>query len=254
MDRAPRDRLRLVSDSTPTGTATAVADAPPSHDVPGPGPTPDQAERASTPETGRRSPITVAKGWLRAALPFVRPVWNAIRDFWLVGVVVVLGLAAVAAAIWLLVKVITALSAALTAAGNGVGHLLDWITDGPISRSISDPVTAYLTAHSQGLPATGHQLWLAWLVVAAVLYLCALLASPYARAGWAAVGVLTVLAAYTGAPTGAGPGAATATAMVWLLLSAPAYARTPRISEPNHGRKPRDTDSSATPTVAPEED
>jgi hypothetical protein len=157
-----------------------------------------------------------------------------IRDNWPLGVAALLALAVTGGLLWLLWIVIagllSGLGAAATAAGDAAPALGSWITDGPITRSISDPVRAYLDAHTTGLPAGGRDAWIAWLVAAGVLYAAAVTGSTYARIGWAAIGALTATTAYLGAPTGTGPAAAGLTAAVWLTLSLPAYATTRRIS------------------------
>ncbi|WP_433732554.1 hypothetical protein ACQP2Y_46720 (plasmid) [Actinoplanes sp. CA-051413] len=152
-----------------------------------------------------------------------------IRDNWLFGA---FGLAAVSVLgllLWLIWVILTAIVAAigsgLGAAGSGLAGLGAWITGGPVTTSISDPVRAYLDAHTTGLPATGRDLWIVWIVAVGVLYAGALAGSTYARIGWAAIGALSAAAAYFGAATGSGPAAAGLTVTVWLLLSLLAYAR-----------------------------
>jgi hypothetical protein len=146
-----------------------------------------------------------------------------VRDNWPLGAAALAALAVIGAllwAIWVIVaKLIHAVDAGVDAAGA-------WITGGPITHSISDPMRAYLEGHTAGLPATGRDLWITWLVALGVLYLGALAGSTYARIGWAAIGALTAAAVYTGAPAGAGPAAAGLTVAVWLTLSLPAYAAT----------------------------
>ncbi|MFI7074902.1 hypothetical protein [Micromonospora sediminicola] len=157
-----------------------------------------------------------------------------VRDNWPLGVAALLALAVTGGLLWLLWIVIAGLLAGLGAAATAVGDagpaLGDWITDGPITRSISDPVRAYLDAHTTGLPAGGRDAWIAWLVAVCALYAAAVTGSTYGRIGWAAIGALTGTAAYLGAPTGAGPAAAGLTAVVWLTLSLLAYTATRRVS------------------------
>jgi hypothetical protein len=157
-----------------------------------------------------------------------------LRDNWPLGVAALIALAVVGGLLWLLwvviAGVLSALGAAATAVGDAAPALGSWITDGPITGSISNPVRAYLDSHTAGLPATGRDLWITWLVAAGVLYLGALFGSTYARIGWVAIGALTAAAVYLGAPAGTGPAAAGLTAAVWLALSLPAYAATSRVS------------------------
>jgi hypothetical protein len=173
-------------------------------------------------------------GWRRWIAAFARTVTVAVdrglawlRENWplLAAAAVVVAAAALVAGVlrlaWLL---LTAIGDALGAASDGLTSAGRWLGDGPITRTIADPVRAWLDGHSAGLPATGGQLALLWAVVAAVLYLQALLGSRYARIGWAVVGAATTAAAYTGSHPAGAAGAAGVTAAVWLLLSLPAYA------------------------------
>ncbi|MEU6077585.1 hypothetical protein [Micromonospora sp. NPDC047074] len=153
---------------------------------------------------------------------------RAVREWWPIVVAALIALTVAGGLLWLLWVVIagmlTALGGIVTATGEAVPTLGSWITDGPITGSISDPVRAYLDAHTIGLPATGRDAWIAWLVAVCVLYTAALFGSTYGRIGWAAIGALTGVAVYVGAPAGTGPAAAGLTAVVWLTLSLLAYA------------------------------
>lgn len=157
-----------------------------------------------------------------------------IRDNWLVGVFLTIALTATVGVFWLawtiVSGIISMLGSGIGAAGDGMTRLADWLTSGPITHAISDPVRAFLDSHSAGLPATGRDLWIVWLVTAGVLYAAGLAGSTYARYGWAIIGALTGAAAYAGAAAGSGPAAAGVTAAVWLLLSLPVYARAKRYS------------------------
>lgn len=157
-----------------------------------------------------------------------------LRDNWLLGVLALAALAVLGVLLWGIRVIVAALvdgvSTVLDAAGEATRGIGSWITDGPITHSISTPMRAYLDSHSAGLPATGRDLWITWLVVAGVLYAGALIGSTYARLGWAAIGALTAAGVYAGAPAGTGPAAAGLTAAVWLTLSLPAYAGLSRIS------------------------
>ncbi|MEV0216496.1 hypothetical protein [Micromonospora sp. NPDC050695] len=144
-----------------------------------------------------------------------------IRDNWPLGAVALAALALLSVLLWAIWVIVPKLIGGIDAGLDATGA---WIAGGPITHSISDPMRAYLDTHTAGLPATGRDLWITWLVALGVLYLGALTGSTYARIGWAAIGALTAAAVYTGAPAGAGPAAAGLTAAVWLTLSLPAYA------------------------------
>jgi hypothetical protein len=166
--------------------------------------------------------------WRRAAAALtgtVDRVLPFVRENWLFGAFLLGAVATLGTLLWLIWAILSAIGSGLAAAGTGLGRLGRWIGDGPVTASISDPVRAYLDAHSAGLPATGRDLWLVWLVAVGVLYLGALAGSTYARIGWATIGVLTATAGYFGAAAGSGPAAAGLTVTVWLLLSLLAYAR-----------------------------
>ncbi|WP_027661727.1 hypothetical protein, partial [Salinispora mooreana] len=156
------------------------------------------------------------------------PAILAIRENWQLAVIVPFALAATGALIWLLWLLLTGLITALGAAGSAIGDTAPavgaWITDGPITRSISEPMRAWLDTNTAGLPATGRDAWITWLVAICVLYAAAVAGSSYARIGWAVIGALTAAAVHAGAPEGTGLAAAGLTVAVWLLLSLLAYA------------------------------
>jgi hypothetical protein len=175
--------------------------------------------------------------WRRAAAAIANGTDRTLRFLREDGLLVVIALvvlAVVAATLWLawviLTGIISALGAGAGAAGDGLTRLAGWLAHGPITHAINDPVRGFLDAHTAGLPASGHDLWITWLATAGVLYLMGLAGSRYARIGWAVIGALTGAAAYFGAATGTGPAAAGLTAAVWLLLSLPVYARAKRAS------------------------
>jgi hypothetical protein len=186
---------------------------------------------ADRPDTAGLAP------WRRAAAAITTGADRTLRFLREDGLLIVIALAVlavVAGALWLvwviLTGIISALGAGAGAAGDGLTRLGGWLAHGPITHAINDPVRGFLDAHTTGLPATGHDLWVTWLVTAGVLYLLGLAGSRYARIGWAAIGALTAAAAYFGAAAGTGPAAAGLTAAVWLLLSLPVYARAKRAS------------------------
>ncbi|MEU0082029.1 hypothetical protein ABZY58_29365 [Micromonospora tulbaghiae] len=150
-----------------------------------------------------------------------------LRDNWLLGVLALTALAMLGVVLWGIWVLVTTLIAGLD---TGLDLTGAWVTGGPITHSISDPVRVYLDGHTVGLPATGRDLWITWLVALGVLYLGALFGSTYARIGWAAIGALSAAAVYLGAPAGTGPAAAGLTVAVWLTLSLPAYAGLSRLS------------------------
>ena len=138
-------------------------------------------------------------------------------------------LGAAAALGWLLYATVTGLAAmAVTGVHAGADasrHLLDWLTHGPITGTIIGPVRAYLDTHASGLPATGHQLWITWLALTAILLLTAALGSTGARLGWTLLGALTTAMVYAGTPSHGQALAAGLTAGLWALLSIPAFRR-----------------------------
>ncbi|MFF0182564.1 hypothetical protein ACFYPF_26095 [Micromonospora sp. NPDC005223] len=150
-----------------------------------------------------------------------------LRDNWLLGALALAALAVLGVVLWGIWALVTTLIDGLDAGLDAAGA---WIIGGPITHSISDPVRAYLDGHTAGLPATGRDLWITWLIALSALYLGALLGSTYARIGWAAIGALSTAAVYLGAPAGTGPAAAGLTIAVWLTLSLPAYAGLSRLS------------------------
>jgi hypothetical protein len=146
-----------------------------------------------------------------------------------IGAVAAVMLALAAGIIWLLVTLVTGLAGLLAdgshSAADAGGDLLGWLTDGPITTTVTNPVRAYLDTHAGGLPATAGQLWTAWLVLAGMLLLIAATGSTGARIGWTVIGALTAGMAYAGT-TGHGQAlAAGVTAAVWAVLSIPAFAR-----------------------------
>ncbi|MBM0235104.1 hypothetical protein JNW91_26860 [Micromonospora sp. STR1_7] len=143
-------------------------------------------DHITTSEAGEGRRWSLATWWRDTATVFV-------HDNWLLGVLALAALALLIVLLWavwvIVTKLVDVADAGLDAAGA-------WITDGPITHSISDPMRAYLDTHTVGLPATARDLWIMWLVAAGALYLGALFGSTYARIGWAAIGALTGVAVY----------------------------------------------------------
>lgn len=142
---------------------------------------------------------------------------------WYVYPLLALAVVAAASLLWLAV---TAVIHVVGAVGDASTDLNAWLTGGPITRTITGPVHAYLDTHAAGLPATAGQLWTAWLLVTGGLFVGAVLGGRGARIGWAVLGALSVAMVHAGTT---GPGrhlAAGVTATVWAVLSIAALRRT----------------------------
>ncbi len=152
-----------------------------------------------------------------------------IQDHWLFGLFVLTALLLVGGMLWtawmIVGWLVTSLVSTASAAGDGLAGAGRWLADGPITHTVVDSLRAWLDTNTAGLPATGGQLAVLWAVVAAVVYLQALLGSLAARIGWGLVGAATTTVVYAGAHPAGAAGAAATAAAVWLLLSVPAYAR-----------------------------
>ncbi len=144
------------------------------------------------------------------------------RQNWPIGVAALGVIALSALALWTLGAFLTAMIAAATSGGRHTGL---WLHHSALTRTITDPLRAWVDTHTAGSPATSTDLALAWLVVAAVLYLAALTGSTYARVAWALTGAAITTAAYAGAAHTGALVAAGTTAGAWLLLSLPIYRR-----------------------------
>ncbi|GIE87900.1 hypothetical protein [Actinoplanes regularis] len=106
------------------------------------------------------------------------------------------------------------------------------LVDGALTRTITDPVHTYLTQHAASLPATGQQIWTAWLVTTGILFALAAVGSRGARIGWTLTGALTTAMAYAGTDPAGRPIAAGLTAIAWALLSVIAFNRFTGTSRP----------------------
>jgi len=135
-----------------------------------------------------------------------------------------------AAALWwivtTLVGVLTAIGSAIagtgrTAAHTGAHHVAAW----SLTRTITDPVHAYLTTHATGLPLPAHLAWWTWLATTGGLFVAATLGSRGARIGWTLTGALTVAMVYTATPHPGHTVAAGLTVTAWSLLSIAALNR-----------------------------
>ena len=94
-----------------------------------------------------------------------------------------------------------------------------------MTRTITDPVHTYLTAHATGLPVTAHTLWITWLVATIGLLALATAGSRGARYGWCLHGATTTAMVYTATPTDARALAAGLTITLWALLAVAAFNR-----------------------------
>ncbi|GAA2709099.1 hypothetical protein ACFY2R_18160 [Micromonospora olivasterospora] len=165
------------------------------------------------------------------------PAWVTRADTWVVaGVLTVLAILA-GGALWLLWKLITGVIAMLDAGGEIAGDAgraaAGWLATGPITRTITTPVHAYLDSHAAGLPATAEQLRWGWLLTGAVLLTAASLGARGARIGWCLHGASTAAMVWAASPPDNRELAVAVTAAVWSLLAVPAFART-RAAAPRH--------------------
>ncbi|MGI5507466.1 hypothetical protein [Lentzea sp. CA-135723] len=110
-----------------------------------------------------------------------------------------------------------------TAQQSDVARLVQRILDSQMARLVHEPITAYLTEHSLGLPLAPHGLALVWAIACAVLLVFAWAGSHGARIGWVLVGAASAAMAYDGAQTVHAPLAAGVTALVWIAGSVPAF-------------------------------
>ncbi|MFE2070661.1 helix-turn-helix domain-containing protein [Streptomyces sp. NPDC059467] len=92
-----------------------------------------------------------------------------------------------------------------------------------VAATIDDPVHAYLTAHSAGLPLPVTTLHLLWIASGATLLAMAFLFGGFgARTTWILWGAATVLMVWSGTPGAARQVAAGLTVITWGLASIPA--------------------------------
>lgn len=116
--------------------------------------------------------------------------------------------------------------AALEVLANTVSHTArtwhtprGWHWDGVIA-TIDDPVHAYLTAHSAGLPLPVTALHLLWVASGAVLLLMSFLFGGFgARTTWVVWGAISVAMVWSGTPGAARQVAAGLAAIAWGLAS-----------------------------------
>ncbi|MFI6134018.1 hypothetical protein [Micromonospora sp. NPDC051141] len=157
------------------------------------------------------------------------PAWVTRADTWVVAGVLTVLSALAGGALWLLWKLITGLIAVLDAGGEIAGDAgraaAGWLATGPITRTITTPVHAYIDTHAAGLPATAEQLRWGWLLTGVVLLVAASVGARGARIGWCLHGVSTAAMAWAASPPDNRELAVAVTAAVWSLLAVPAFAR-----------------------------
>lgn len=176
--------------------------------------------------------------WRRAATALatscrrMREAWRDARQTgdipeWLDPAGLLVGLVGIGVALGLIILVVNLISAALTWVGDQITWSWDWFTTWPITAVVLDPVRAWITAHSTGLPkeVTADLLGLLWLGGLAVLFTLATLKSFGARIGWTLAGAATIWMAWDGSPATSRAVAAGLTGLAWALLSVLALHR-----------------------------
>lgn len=144
------------------------------------------------------------------------------RANWPLAVAALIATAVTVLSMWFAGAFVTGLFAAVHTGGRHAGT---WLAGDHVIRTATGAITAWLSTHAGGLPATSTELGSAWLGIAGVLYVFAISGSTFARIAWAAAGAATVAAAYLGADLAGAAAAAVTAAAVWLLLSLPVYRR-----------------------------
>jgi hypothetical protein len=136
----------------------------------------------------------------------------------------------VAAAWWIvttIVGVVAAVAVAIAGTGRDAAHRgADHVAAWTLTRTITDPVHAYLTTHTTGLPIPAHLAWWTWVATTIGLFIAATLGFRGARIGWTLTGALTTTMVYTATTPAAGrPLAAGLTITAWSVLSIAALNR-----------------------------
>ncbi|MGW7440344.1 hypothetical protein [Streptomyces sp. NPDC054849] len=99
-------------------------------------------------------------------------------------------------------------------------HHQDWSWFTQWTATVADPVHAYLTAHTAGLPLTASSAFLIWLGVGAVsLGLAWFTGAVGARLTWIAHGVCSVLMVWDASPAASRPVAAALAILAWTIGS-----------------------------------
>ncbi|MFI9080954.1 hypothetical protein ACIGW8_31550 [Streptomyces sioyaensis] len=99
-------------------------------------------------------------------------------------------------------------------------HRQDWSWFTQWTATIADPVRAYLTAHTAGLPLTASSAFVIWQGVgAASLVLAWFTGAVGARLTWTAHGVCTVFMVWDASPAASRPVAAALAVLAWTVGS-----------------------------------
>jgi hypothetical protein len=138
-------------------------------------------------------------------------------------------LAVVAGVVWMVYEFLAWLFGLLGVGADKAVNVGGWLLHGPVTSTVAEPVSRFL----HGAPA-GEQLWRTWLVALLVLFIAAVRGSRGGRIGWVVLGVATAYMAWRGG----GEGAAITTALLWALLSVPAFAGASRDAGVNRPAAP----------------
>jgi MFS family permease len=137
------------------------------------------------------------------------------------------------------------LSAAGWVLASGLPSGLSWVAAQPVTHLVTDPITAWFSAHAAGLPVSALMLGLLAAAGAALLYLAALFGSTTGRVGLTLAGAAATWIVWTATPVAAHrPVAAGLTVLACLVLALPAFTvrrRSPAVLVCHH------TDSSPQP-------
>lgn len=162
------------------------------------------------------SPVPARPRWLRGFSPAEAVVA-------LVAFTVLLAVAVGAG--WLVYTLAVGVVGLLEFLGGLLGQVGGWVLHGPITRTITDPVSGFFDGQGDVTPATPRQLWTTWLGAGGVLWAVAVTGGRGARIGWAVFGLVTAVFVYAGARSGGMVLDEGVTALAWAVLSIPAYRR-----------------------------
>ncbi|MFJ3630354.1 hypothetical protein ACIPQ3_30120 [Streptomyces albidoflavus] len=119
----------------------------------------------------------------------------------------------------------------------------DWSWFTQWTATVTDPVHAYLSAHTAGLPLTASSAFVIWLGVgAASLVLAWLTGAVGARLTWIAHGVCSVAMVWDASPAAGRPVAAALAALAWTIgsvLALRGLSLRPRINIHTHNHPAR---------------
>lgn len=122
-------------------------------------------------------------------------------------------------------------------------HRQDWAWATQWVATVTDPVHAYLTAHTVGLPLTATSAFVIWQGVgAASLVLSWLTGAVGARLTWLAHGVCSVLMVWDASPAAGRPVAAALAVLAWTIgsfLALRGLSLRPRINIHTHNHPAR---------------